>query len=146
MWLPVHGCALPLPKRSIQRCGVRQFGPKPTPLWVKCSDDTQLAWILLVGGPEAIAEFCLARHELSRCAVEKKYWMTFVHSAHRIYDHQAKREAIEQAQQPKPLTWEERRQILIQREEQRRAKFVLERSWDKPSTQRIDHQQPVRTR
>ena len=56
MWLPVHGCALPLPRRSPQRCGVRQFGPKPSPLWVKCSDDPQLAWILLVGGPEAIAE------------------------------------------------------------------------------------------
>jgi hypothetical protein len=49
----------------------------------------------------------------------------------------------------KPMPWEQRRQLLVEREQQRRngeAHRGLERSWTKPSTQRIAQQQPVRTR
>ena len=148
MWLPVHGCAMPLPKRARQCLGVRQHGPKPSPLFIKCSHDPQTAWILLVGGHEAVIEFCLARVELTRCRDEQKHWMRFVHSAEKL---QRKLIALEKelANRDKPLSWEERRQLLIQREQQRRygdAHQGLERSWTKPSTQRIDQQQPVRTR
>ena len=139
MWMPMHGCALPLPKRSIQRCGVRQFGPKPSPLFTRCSTNVQLAWILRIAGAEGVIEFCLARAEMTRCRYEKEAWLKHVRCAEKLQYQLIKREAEEAALQPKPLSWEERRQALIQREQQRRygdAHRGLERSWDKPSTPR----------
>ena len=147
MWLPVHGCALPLPKRSVQCLGIRQHGPKPSALHRKCSTDRQLAWILLVGGAEAIVEFSLARCELTRCPEEERHWLRFCKLAVRLQNKQD--QVAAELEEAKPPTWEQRRQLLIEREQQRRygdAHQGLERSWTKPSTQRIDHQQPVRTR
>lgn len=130
MWLPVHDCALPLPKRSIQRCGVRQFGPKPSGLYVKCSTDRQLAWILMNAGPEGVIEFALARCELTRCVEEERHWLRFCKLAVHL---QNKRDQVEAelARQHKPPTWVERRQLLVEREQQRRygdAHRGLERS------------------
>ena len=108
--------------------------------------DPQLRWILSVSGPEGVVEFALARCEMTRCAVEERKWLAFCNSAAR---HQAlvmkREEEAEQARKPKPLSWEERRALLVKREQQRRygeAHRGLERSWSKPSTQR----QLVRTR
>ena len=148
MWLPLHGCALPLPKRSIQCLGIKQHGPQPSSLFRKCSTDRQMAWILSVGGPEAVIEFALARCELTRCVEEERHWLRFCKAAVRV---QNKRDQVEAEldQEPKPLTWEQRRQLLVEREQQRRygdAHRGLERSWSKPSTQQISRQQPVRTR
>ena len=137
MWLPVHGCALPLPKRSIQRCGVRQFGPKPSGLYVKCSTDRQLAWILMNAGPEGVIEFALARCELTRCVEEERHWLRFCKAAVRIQN--KRQQAEEEKESNQPMNWEQRRQLLVEREQQRRygdAHRALERSWDKPSTQR----------
>jgi hypothetical protein len=52
----------------------------------------------------------------------------------------------EELETNKPMTWEQRRQLLVEREQQRRNQNVLERSWTKPSTQQISRQQPVRSR
>ena len=138
MWLPVHGCALPLPKRSIQCLGIKQHGPQPSALFRKCSFDRQLAWILLNAGPEGVIEFALARCELTRCVEEERHWLRFCKAAVRL---QNKRDQVEAelARQQTPTTWIERRQLLVEREQQRRygdAHRGLERSWDKPSTQR----------
>lgn len=137
MWLPVHGCALPLPKRSVQCLGIRQHGPKPSSLHRKCSTDRQLAWILLVGGAEAIVEFALARCELTRCPEEERHWLRFCKLA---TSHQnACIRAEEEMERNKEMPWEQRRQLLVEREQQRRygeAHRGLERSWTKPSTER----------
>jgi len=138
MWAPTHGCALPLPQRHRSRLGIRQHGPRPSGLHSKCSTDPLLAWILLVGGHEAIIEFALARVEMTCCRDEKKHWMHFVNSAYRIQYAYLKQEK-EEAERNRPLTWDERRQLLIEREQQRRngaAHRSLERSWTKPATPR----------
>ena len=93
-----------------------------------------MAWILLVGGPEAVIEFALARCELTRCAEEERHWLRFCKLAVRIQNKQDQVEAG--LEEDKPLTWMERRQLLVEREQQRRNQNVLERSWTKPSTQR----------
>ena len=139
MWLPVHGPALPLPRRSLKRCGVRQFGPKPSALHVKCSTDVLMAWILLNAGPEGVIEYSLARCELTRCAEEERHWLRFcklaVHLQNKLDQVQA-----ELVRVPEPMTWMERRQILVEREQQRRNRS-LERSWAKPSTNRVEVRQ-----
>ena len=136
MWLPVHGCALPLPKRSVQCLGIRQHGPKPSSLHRKCSTDRQLAWILLVGGPEAIVEFALARCEMTRCPEEERHWLRYCKLAASLQN--ARIRAEEEMEGGKPMPWEQRRQLLVEREQQRRngeAHRGLERSWTKPATQ-----------
>ena len=133
----MHGCAIPLPKRSVQRLGIRQHGPRPSSLHRKCSPDRQMAWILLVGGPEAIVEFALARCELTRCPEEERHWLRFCKLA---TSHQnACIRAEEEMERNKEMPWEQRRQLLVEREQQRRngeAHRGLERSWTKPSTER----------
>ena len=135
----MHGCAIALPKRSTQRCGVRQFGPKPSGLYVKCSTDRQLAWILMNAGPEGVIEFALARCELTRCVEEERHWLRFCKAAVRVQEALQK---AEEERQPKPLSWTERRALLVERDQQRRDKSALERSWTKASTA----QQLVRAR
>ena len=83
-----------------------------------------------MGGPEAIVEFCLARCELTRCAEEERHWLRFCKLAVHL---QNKRDQVEAelARQQTPTTWVERRQLLVEREQQRRygdAHRGLERS------------------
>jgi hypothetical protein len=103
-----------------------------------------MAWILLVGGPEAVIEFALARCELTRCAEEEREWLRFCKLAVRL---QNKRQQVEEEMEgDKPMPWEQRRQLLVEREQQRRngeAHRGLERSWIKPATQQ---QQLAKTR
>ena len=142
----MHGCAIPLPKRHGSRLGIRQHGPRPSPLFIKCSHDPQTAWILKVGGVEAVIEFALARVEMTCCCDQKRHWMAFVHSAQKLQNKLIQLEKEQASKASKSLSWEERRQVLIQREQQRRngdAHRRLERSWAKPSTQRIEEQQLV---
>ncbi|MCH1441330.1 MAG: hypothetical protein L7W43_16825 [Rubripirellula sp.] len=117
----------------------RQHGPKPSPLFTRCSTDDQLAWILRVDGAEGVIEFCLARAEMTRCRYEKERWLKHVRCAEKLQSQLIKLEQELSEQSRQPMTWAERRQVLIQREQQRRygeAHRGLERSWTKPSTQR----------
>ena len=123
-WLPSHGCSLPLPKRSLKNLGVRQEGPKPSPLFNVCQKDPQLAWILLVGGHEGIVEFALSKAESARHITEKRRWMSLVRSGQSqqsaIAQQRSEIKAANTPPAPKPLTWEERRALLIERDNQRR--------------------------
>ena len=139
----MHGCAIPLPKRSVQRLGIRQHGPRPSSLHRKCSTDRQMAWILLVGGPEAIVEFALARCEMTHCPEEERHWLRYRKLAASLQN--ARIRAEEEMERNKEMPWEQRRQLLVEREQQRRygdAHRGLERSWSKPATQ----QQLAKTR
>ena len=64
MWAPTHGCALPLPKRHPNRCGVKQHGPKPSPHFRTIQKDDFLLFIYLNGGADAVADFLLARLDI----------------------------------------------------------------------------------
>ena len=62
MWQPVHGCTLPLPVRTANQCGVKKQGPKPSPLFRVLQKHAFWLWIYRNGGgPEAVADFLLAR-------------------------------------------------------------------------------------
>ena len=135
MWLPVHGCALPLPLRGAQRCGVRQFGPKPSPLFTKCSTDAQMAWILLNAGPEGVIEFALARCELTHCLEEERHWLRYCKLAAKLQNQLEL--AAEAMKEIGPMDWQQRRRLLIEREQERRNRS-LERSWAKPSIKRVE--------
>ena len=81
-WVPVHGCALPLPRRSPQRCGVRQHGPTPSQLFKALLKHPTLFWIYqsapIDGGAEAVADFLLARLEIGVRPHELKRAMTLL--------------------------------------------------------------------
>ena len=135
MWLPVHGCALPLPRRGSQRYGVRQFGPKPSALHVKCSSDVLMAWILLNAGPEGVIEYSLARCELTRCVEEERHWLRYCKLAAKLQNQLEL--AAEAMKEIEPMDWQQRRRLLIEREQERRNRS-LERSWAKPSIKRVE--------
>ena len=60
-WLPVHGCARPLPRP--RKPGVKQHGPKPCQVFLHCQQDPLLRWIHLVAGFEGVADYLLERVE-----------------------------------------------------------------------------------
>lgn len=122
MWAPVHGCAIALPRPK--KPGIKQHGPKPGRLFELCRRDVQLAWILRVGGCESVLEFALARHELTRCRIEKRQWLSLARSAeslqYQLIQQRVEISAMESPPVAKPLSWEERKRILIARDEKRR--------------------------
>ncbi|ABB34230.1 hypothetical protein [Synechococcus sp. CC9605] len=81
-WLPVHGCALPLPKRNHAKCGVRQHGLKPSPLFKALGSRPHLMWIYrsapIDGGAEAVADFLLAQLEIGVRPHELKPALTMI--------------------------------------------------------------------
>ena len=81
-WAPVHGCALPLPRRSPQRCGVRQHGPKPSQMFKALQSRPTLLWIYrsapIDGGAEAVADYLLGRLEIGVRPHELKPMMTLL--------------------------------------------------------------------
>ena len=127
-WAPTHGCALPLPKRPIRHLGLKHQGPKPSQLFITCQKDRQLAWILLVGGHEAVIEFALARAEGARHITEKRRAMALCRSAQRLQTQIAEQQAEIQLQKnpppPAPLSWAERRALLIARDNERRLQTL----------------------
>lgn len=81
-WLPVHGCALPLPRRNFSKYGVRQAGPRPSHISLAIQRDDHLLWIYLSakrgGGAEAVADYLLGRLEIGVRAHELKPAMTLL--------------------------------------------------------------------
>jgi len=88
-----------------------------------CQKDPQLAWILLVSGHEGIIEFALSKAESARHITEKRRWMSLVRSGQSQQSAIAQQRADIKAANTPPapqLSWEQRRQLLIQRDNQRR--------------------------
>ena len=125
-WQPSHGCAVALPRPK--KPGVTKQGPKPSPLYRVCSPDPVLLWILWVGGCEAIIDFSLEKAESARHITEHRHWMSLVRSAANQQSALAKQRAEIHAllhpPEPPPLTWEERRKLLIARDNARRAETL----------------------
>ena len=126
MWRPVHGCAIPLPKRSHRRrgsYGVRLFGPKPSAFFSACARNFLLRWIYQNGGAEGVIDFALERADLAHNITGKQRWMRLVRSGLRLQEtlEEQRKELEEEKATPAPqLSWEQRRQLLIQRDNQRR--------------------------
>ena len=81
-WLPVHGCALPLPKRNHAKYGVRQHGPKPSQMFRVLQKNPYLFWIYrsapIDRGAEAVADYLLAKLEIGVRAHERQPTMTLL--------------------------------------------------------------------
>ena len=151
-WAPVHGCAIALPRRSPQRCGVRQFGPHLSRMFQALQNRPLLMWIYLSaspdGGAEAVADYLLARFELGVRAHEVKPTMQMVRQCQAwmggipgakdpLLDLCLSREATRARQEQKDAeaAWAKRREQIVARDEARRRGPVrqhLERQMIKP--------------
>ena len=151
-WEPVHGCAIALPRRSPQRCGVRQHGPRPSQMFKALQKDPMLMWIYLSApspyGAETVVDFLLARFELGVRAHEVKPTMQLVRQCQAwmegipgakdpLFDLCLSREAARARQEQKDAeaAWAKRRAQIVARDEERRRGPVrqhLERQMTKP--------------
>ena len=162
-WLPVHGCALPLPKRHPNKCGVRQHGPKPSPLFQALLKNPTLLWVYrsapIDGGAEAVADYLLAKLEIGVQPHELKPAMTLLHQcqawmtgrpggkvamvdllkdAERLLKEQEKAAEDE---------WAKRRAAIVARDEERRrgpVRVQLERQIRKPAAPERETFKPQR--
>ena len=149
-WLPVHGCALALPRP--RKPGVKQHGPKPCQVFLRCQQDPLLAWIHRVSGFEAVADYLLERVESGRLkGHEREESMRLLRACQTRMEAVEKgtRKAIELALKPETRkqrqqhadAWEERKAQLIARDEARRAgdqerRRQLERAVRKPAAKK----------
>ena len=163
-WAPVHGCALPLPKRNHAKYGIRQAGPKPSQMFKALQSRPHLMWIYLSaspdGGAEAVADFLLARletgvrpHELKRAMTllrQCQAWMAGIPGAKDpIVDFCLSREAARALQEQKDAeaAWAKRRAEIVARDEERRRGSVrvqLERQIRKPAAPEREMFKPQR--
>ena len=152
-WAPVHGCAIALPRRSPQRCGVRQAGPRPSQMFKALQNRPHLMWIYLSaspdGGAEAVADYLLAKLEIGVRPQELKRAMTLLRQCQAwmagipgakdpIVDLCLSREAARARQEQKDAEaeWAKRRAAIVARDEERRRGSVrqqLERQIRKPA-------------
>ena len=81
-WVPVHGCALPLPKRNHAKYGVRQAGPRASQMFKALQNRPHLMWIYLSaspdGGAEAVADYLLGKLAIGVRPHELKPAMTLL--------------------------------------------------------------------
>lgn len=151
-WLPVHGCALPLPKRNHAKYGVRQQGPKPSPLFKALQSRPTLLWIYrsapIDGGAEAVADYLLAKLEIGVRPHELEPAMRLLRQCQsRMADQPGAGASVvdllqaidrQQKEQEKAAerSWEQRRAAIVARDEERRrgsARVQLERQIRKPA-------------
>ena len=151
-WAPVHGCAIALPRRSPQRCGVRQHGPRPSQMFMALQKDSMLMWVYLSaspdGGAEAVADFLLAQLEIGMKVNEMQQsmkllrqcqsWMVGIPGAKDpLLDFCLSRETTRarQKQNDAEAAWAKRKAQIVARDEARRRGPVrqhLERQMIKP--------------
>ena len=149
-WLPVHGCARPLPRP--RKPGVKQHGPKPCQVFLHCQQDPLLRWIHLVAGFEGVADYLLERVESGHLKVhEREESMRLLRACQTRMEAVEKgtRKAIESALKPETRkqrqqhadAWNERKAALISRDEARRVGDLehrrrLERAIRKPAAKK----------
>ena len=163
-WLPVHGCAMALPKRNHAKYGVRQHGPKPSQMFMALQKNPTLLWIYrsapIDGGAEAVADFLLAQLEIGVRPHELKPTMTLLRQcqawmfgrpgakqptpdlllATQVLQQQAEQKAAEES-------WEKRRAAIVARDEERRrgpVRVQLERQIRKPAAPERETFKPQR--
>ena len=150
MWAPQQGCALPLPRPT--KPGVKQHGPKPCQVFLRCQQDPLLSWIHRVAGFEGVADWLLERIESNRLNIhERMESMRLLRSCQGRMEAVEKgtRQAIEVALKPETRkqrqqhadAWEQKKGQLIARDERRRAgeqehRRRLERAVRKPAAKK----------
>ena len=151
-WEPVHGCALPLPKRNHAKCGVRQEGPRASQMFKALQSRPYLMWIYLSaspdGGAEAVADFLLAQLEIGmrphqvapamRLLRQCQSWMSGRPGAKTSMVDLLKAAERQLQDQEKAAQdeWEKRRAAIIARDQERRrgpVRVQLERQIRKPA-------------
>lgn len=160
MWAPVHGCAMALPVRTPRQCGVRQHGPKVSPMLKAIQQDSFLLWIYLQGGgAESVADYALARLAVGAKVGEGARLMTLVRQCQNwaagtpgrggrstVELSQVAKVAAERKRLRKKAAeaaWVERRAALVARDEERRrgtARQQLERQLRQGSAHRQERQ------
>ena len=136
-WAPTHGCALPSPRRDHAKCGIRPWGPKPSPLFRALEKHPRLFWIYMAsspdGGAEAVADYLLARLEIGVRAHKLKRTMQLVRQCQAWMGGRpgtktsmvdlvkAAEKQLKEQEKAEQESWGKRRAAIIQRDQERRA-------------------------